>query len=112
MSKETDRLYELARKRIEERRKGVARTPPSKPPSKKQRQPSIFKKGANFIKSAAKHVAGGMKAVSQEEMDRRMAICEGCEFFTGGDRPKCSKCGCHLKIKARWESAHCPINKW
>jgi len=108
MSKETDRLYELARKKIEEKKGGVARTPPSK----KQNKTSIFKKGANFIKSATKHVAGGMKNVSQEEMDRRIAICEGCEFFTGGDRPRCAKCGCHLKIKARWESAHCPINKW
>jgi len=105
---QSDRLYKLARKRLEEKKTRV----PSEPPVKEQRKPSILEKGANFIKSAAKHVAGGMKIVSQEEMDRRMAICAGCEFFTGGDRPRCSKCGCHLKIKTRWESAHCPINKW
>jgi hypothetical protein len=108
MSKETERLLKLADKRIEERRKGLPRSFPDI----YEGSPSIIQKGVNFIKSAVKHVANGMKKVSQKEMDRRMDICKGCEFFTDGDQPKCSKCGCHMKIKARWESAHCPIDKW
>ncbi len=74
--------------------------------------PGIMKQGVNFIKATVKHVANKMKQVSQKEMDRRMDICKGCEFFTDGKRPRCAKCGCHMKLKARWESEHCPIDKW
>ena len=77
-----------------------------------EKNPSLLKLALNFTSHLLNHVVGGMKNVSQEEMDRRIDICKGCEFFTDGDRPKCSKCGCHLNIKARWESAHCPIDKW
>ena len=108
MSEETQRLLKLARKQIEERKQGI----PYGPPEIIQENPSIIDKGVNFIKSAIKHVANGMKKVSKKEMNRRIDICKGCEFFTDGDRPRCSKCGCHLNIKARWESAHCPIDKW
>jgi hypothetical protein len=78
----------------------------------KDKNPTFLEMAIKFTGSLLGHVAGGMKKVSQEEMDRRMDICKGCEFFTDGDRPRCSKCGCHLNIKARWESAHCPIDKW
>lgn len=108
MSKEIERLLKLANKRIEERKKGLPRSLPVT----NQKKPSIIEKGVNFVKSAVKHVANGMKKVSKKEMNRRIDICKGCEFFTDGDRPRCSKCGCHLNIKARWESAHCPIDKW
>jgi hypothetical protein len=48
---------------------------------------------------------------SQKEEDRRMAICEGCEFLK---RPakQCSKCGCFMKLKTKLERGHCPIHKW
>jgi hypothetical protein len=74
--------------------------------------PSIIKKGVNFIKSTVNHIANKMKKVSQKETDRRIDICKGCEFFTDGEHPSCSKCGCYMNIKARWESEHCPIDKW
>lgn len=47
----------------------------------------------------------------QEEFDRRMSICQGCEFF----RPRtqqCRKCGCFMKLKTQLERASCPIGKW
>jgi hypothetical protein len=108
MSKETKRLYELAQKRLEERKKGLPRSFPVI----NSKNPSIIEKGVNFIKSATKHIVNGMKKVSQKEMNRRIDICKGCEFFTDGERPSCSKCGCYMNIKARWESEHCPIDKW
>jgi len=78
----------------------------------KKALPSLMKQATSFAKSAIKHVRSGMKNVSQEEIDKRIEICGGCEFFTGGEKPRCSKCGCHIRLKARWESSKCPIDKW
>ena len=84
------------------------RYPSTSPPN----QPSLMKKITNFTKSAIKHVRSGMKNASEKEIDKRMEICKGCEFFIEGEKPRCSKCGCHLNLKARWESSKCPIDKW
>ena len=73
---------------------------------------TLLKMGIGFAGSLLNHVASGMKKVSQKEMSRRIDICKGCEFFTDGEHPSCSKCGCYMNIKARWESEHCPIDKW
>jgi hypothetical protein len=49
--------------------------------------------------------------VDQEEFDRRMSICMGCEFLK---KPglQCAKCGCFMKLKTKIDRAHCPIHKW
>jgi hypothetical protein len=47
----------------------------------------------------------------QDEIDRRMAICLGCEFLKMPAK-QCSKCGCFMKLKSRLEKAYCPIHKW
>ena len=75
-----------------------------------QKMPGLFKQGKNFIGSAAKHIAGGAKESSSELFKARMDACNSCEFKTEGER--CLKCGCFVKLKAKWESADCPIGKW
>jgi hypothetical protein len=51
------------------------------------------------------------KKVDQEEFDRRMAICDTCEFLKKPAK-QCSKCGCFMKLKTKITRAHCPIHKW
>jgi hypothetical protein len=48
---------------------------------------------------------------SKEELQRRSAICEGCELFTGA---RCTGCGCASALKNRLEteSGQCPLKKW
>jgi|ERR1051326_4596749 hypothetical protein len=58
------------------------------------------------VKAAVK---GEKVHVSSEESDRRLAICQSCEFFTG---TTCLKCGCITKFKTKLATEHCPIQKW
>tara|TARA_Y100000310_G_scaffold332693_1_gene408744 strand:+ start:327 stop:716 length:390 start_codon:yes stop_codon:yes gene_type:complete len=54
-----------------------------------------------------------MKAVilhDQDIIDKRWAICEGCEFLTKNNR--CEKCKCFMKVKTRIATAACPVGKW
>lgn len=48
--------------------------------------------------------------VSTEERERRLAICQACEFLVEGKR--CLKCGCHVNWKTRLAAWHCPIDRW
>ena len=64
----------------------------------------------NTIEARPWHMATEKK-VDQEEFDRRMSICESCEFFKKLSK-QCKKCGCFMKLKTKIERAHCPIHKW
>lgn len=78
-------------------------------------KPGLSQKAANFAASAAKHIAAGMPQCSDEERERRFAICQGCEFFDG---KACTKCGCPVAREKRfvsklaWASEKCPVGKW
>lgn len=77
--------------------------------------PSFFQKAVNFAAAAAKHVAAGAPMASDEEIARRFAICQGCEFFDG---KACAKCGCPVNreraylSKLSWADQSCPVGKW
>jgi len=55
------------------------------------------------------------KQCSQEQIDERMEICKGCEFYQNNT---CLKCGCALSRernymnKLLWADQSCPVNKW
>ena len=76
---------------------------------------TLTQKAANFAASAAKHVAAGMPQCSDEERERRFAICQGCEFYDG---KSCTKCGCpavrerKFLSKLSWANERCPVGKW
>lgn len=76
---------------------------------------SLLKKAANFAASAAKHVAAGIPQCSDEERERRFAICQACEHFDGR---ACKLCGCPIVrqkkfiSKLSWASSSCPAGKW
>jgi hypothetical protein len=70
----------------------------------------------NALKAAGRVVAAAVKGeaimVGQEEFNRRVDICMGCEF--NGARPHgvhCLKCGCG-GMKLQLATEKCPIEKW
>lgn len=72
-------------------------------------EPSLLDKAKSLAVATARHIAGGMKSVDADEKNRRLQICQTCEFFRQG---VCSRCGCTCSVKAGWASEHCPIGKW
>jgi len=71
--------------------------------------PPVTRQAKNLI-CAARQAILNPKPVSKEERERRLAICQSCEFLKDGKR--CLKCGCHVNWKSRLEAWHCPISKW
>lgn len=76
---------------------------------------SLLEKAKNFAKAAVQHVAAGMPRASEEEIERRFAICRGCEFYKNS---ACTKCGCPISrerkfvSKLAWADQSCPVGKW
>ncbi len=77
--------------------------------SPNRQMPSVATQAKNLIGAASKAILNP-KAVSKEERERRLAICNACEFLVDGKR--CAKCGCTVNWKSRLEAWHCPIEKW
>lgn len=65
---------------------------------------AIFKTGVNMLK-------GSNILVTQEEKERRLAICSGCDYFNHRNFT-CLRCGCRLKYKSVLRNSSCPIKKW
>ena len=68
-----------------------------------QRQKFDLRGMANRFKAVMLH--------DQDIIDKRMEICNGCEFLfkpTGS----CKKCGCFVSKKTRVATVACPIGKW
>ena len=71
--------------------------------------PSAARQAANLAGSLWDWAVSGFMVASQEEQDRRLAICHGCEQW---DEGRCRICGCHLAAKVKMKTGHCPIGKW
>ena len=77
--------------------------------------PPLSKRLKRFTLSAIKHIAKGMPTCTQEEINERLRICEGCKWFRGGS---CRKCGCACNNnkkflnKLAWADQECPVGKW
>lgn len=74
---------------------------------------SIFGSQKNKTNLTKKEPEG--KKCTQEQIDARLAICNGCEFYKNNS---CLKCGCSLSReknymnKLYWADKSCPIGKW
>jgi len=66
---------------------------------------SNTKKVINFAGALVKHIANGLRNVSEEEQKRRLEICNSCPLLLNGE---CSLCGCPVEEKTKWESEDCP----
>lgn len=75
--------------------------------------PNLSQKISNAtgaLKRVVRAASGGDKVfVTEDECERRLGICQSCEFFTG---KTCRKCGCVVVFKTRLNTEHCPIRKW
>lgn len=63
--------------------------------------------------SVAKALASG--AATQQEVERRRAICRDCEFRIpgkNGELGRCGVCGCPLTSKTKFVNSKCPKGKW
>lgn len=54
---------------------------------------------------------GEDEQLTEEEVNSRLDICKNCVFFDA-EYIHCKKCGCVLKIKTKFRSESCPIDKW
>lgn len=76
---------------------------------------TFAERAKNFAVASAKHIAAGLPMASEEEIARRFAICQACEFYKDG---ACQKCGCPVVrekkfiSKLAWADQSCPVGKW
>lgn len=76
--------------------------------------PSTFQMAKNLAVSAVNWVKSGFAVVSDVEYERRIGICNACEFWDSTAYVgfgKCLKCGC-TSAKHHLASEKCPIEKW
>lgn len=71
--------------------------------------PSLVARAWNLTRSLAAFVSDGCTFVSKDEYERRLTICDGCEFRSGN---WCSQCGCKLSLKASGRAFQCPVGRW
>jgi hypothetical protein len=70
-----------------------------------------------FLKALYFHIGYGLPKCTQEEINKRYAICLDCEFYDKVGH-QCLQCGCNISQKKKflnklaWSDQHCPINKW
>lgn len=84
--------------------------------SKKRRTihkpPPIKDRVESFKQTISDWRAAGFPIADKERHNRRLKICERCEFYknipTGFI---CLKCGCY-SVKLWLQTSKCPINKW
>ena len=56
-----------------------------------------------------KKLMGRGERASDEEYEKRLSICGGCDNLLSGT---CLKCGCYVEIRALSMGAKCPGKKW
>jgi len=83
------------------------------PGQSRPQEPGIARKAVNFGKAVAQHVADGRRTVSDAVYETRLSVCRECSSCDT-NRMVCREpgCGCRIKIKARWHSQNCPLEKW
>ena len=77
--------------------------------------PNIATMAKTFTNSMGDWIRSGFSVVTEEQLQKRLEICSGCEFwdksaFVGTG--KCKKCGCSTQAKLRLATEKCPIDKW
>lgn len=89
---------------------------PDIPPPLPSFGPSLVILGWNFATALSKWAFAGFPTCTPEEIETRLAICQACPEFTGGNH--CSRCGCfcvegnRLINKLAMKSEKCPLGKW
>ena len=77
--------------------------------------PGLLGKLSRFALAWISHVTAGSPTCSQAQIDARLNICRGCEFF---QIDTCQRCGCRVTSESRflnklgWADQECPEGKW
>lgn len=72
--------------------------------------PPLATQAGNLALAVGQHAMSGFKSTDEETLTSRNSICDICDDMRSDGR--CSKCGCYMQIKAKWDSAKCPVGKW
>jgi len=67
--------------------------------------------GESIVRNIKSVATGNPLNVSDEEKNRRLSICNSCEFYIK-DQERCSKCGCYMAVKTYLKAENCPVGKW
>jgi hypothetical protein len=79
-------------------------------------EPNLFQKLGNFTGAVMEWFASGGERVTEEERNKRLAVCkDNCPYY---QENTCKKCGCGLPDaktffdKLGWKTSRCPIGRW
>lgn len=72
--------------------------------------PPLATRGINLAKALGHWMLGGFPTTSDEQYEKRLEICRGCERLN--DDTICVLCGCPVARKAALGTEKCPLNKW
>jgi len=75
---------------------------------KSPEQPLIRKDFMYYTQGAIKALKGAMREET-EQSKARLAICGGCDQWTG---KSCKQCGCFTALKVKIPEEKCPLGKW
>lgn len=77
--------------------------------------PSTYEMLKNLLESGHDIIQGVVQgdAVFADDVtyERRLSICNTCEFFVK-ESQRCAKCGCYMTKKSAFKNLKCPLNKW
>jgi len=96
---------------------------PAVEPKPELKPPSLLQRIINFTAAATQHAIAGNPVVTEEVLQERLKICQGCELFKRNQNEVggvCTheNCGCNIKDnltylnKIAWADQQCPIGKW
>jgi len=80
-----------------------------------ERAVRLTNEASSFFEAASEFAINGFKTTTPEQLEERLAICKGCEFWNPsgfGGTGSCNKCGCSTQAKLRMSTSKCPIDKW
>lgn len=85
------------------------------PPASPASRPSLLARAWGFVRSLARHAAGGFARVSRQQLEARLAQCQACPHYKP-EAEACGLCGCCATgrdvwlNKIAWRHESCPAN--
>lgn len=77
----------------------------------RQSLPGTVQMAKNVLTAGKQAIQTRLKTVSTKEYDRRIAICQRCDYYIN-EKDRCAECGCWVKVKATLEGWNCRVGKW
>jgi|6_EtaG_2_1085325.scaffolds.fasta_scaffold136937_2 hypothetical protein len=65
-----------------------------------------------FAEESVQFLKEGAPICTEEQYEERMSLCIECEHYK--QNSSCNLCGCHMPVKAKWQTSKCPDDppKW